>query len=238
MVWRGYKEVELTGNAKAFFPNACVPISGIIQYYKRKGITFNFKSNGNYLDKCRFIDPYFYRDEDNLELAYIAPLDKIFRFDSSKQVASLSQAYVNAISSLDECETGVLDSISWCINEVMDNVLTHSMSEEGYVMAQFHPNTRHVAFCVYDSGIGIYSSLRGTKHNPRTEIDALTLAIQEGVGDGKGQGNGLYGLYEAVLKNNGIFSITSGQSSIMLTNEGVLNKFEYIPEPLSLYFLN
>ncbi len=227
--WKGYEEVSISCNATAFFPNACVPISGIIQHYKRQGISFQFESNGNYLDKCRLYEPYSYHDEDNLELAYAFPLDKIYRFTSNKQVAMLSQSYVNAISSLEECESGVLDSINWCINEVMDNVLTHSQTDEGYVMAQFHPGTKHIAFCVYDSGIGIFNTLKKSKHHPIKEIDALTLAIQEGVGDGKGQGNGLYGLFESVQSNNGILSITSGQSSIMLTDAGTINKYEYIP---------
>lgn len=96
-------------------------------------------------------------------------------------------------------------------------------------MAQLHPKTNHVAFCVYDSGIGIFNSLRESNHRPRKEIDALTLAIQEGVGDGKGQGNGLFGLYELVLSNSGILSLSSGGSSIMLTEAGTINKFEYVP---------
>lgn len=229
-VQNGYRNICIKCTAMRIYPNACVPIAGIIQYYKQQGIEFNFEfETDSYLNKCSFSEPYSYTDEDDLDTAYAFPLDKIYKFNSSLQVANLSQAYVNTLSSLCECESGVLDSINWCINEVMDNVLTHSECQEGYVMAQFHPTTKHIAFCVYDSGIGIYNTLKDSKHHPRVEIDALTLAIQEGVGDGKGQGNGLYGLYEAVLKNNGILSLTSGQSSIMLTNTGETRKFNNVP---------
>ena len=227
---RGYMEIIIKISSKNCYPNACVPISGIIQYYKKQGIDFSFNfDQSSYLSKCCFNNPYSFTDEEDLDSAYAFPLDKVFRFNSSLQIAKLSQAYVDALSSLCECESGVLDSISWCINEVMDNVLTHSESSEGYVMAQLHQKTSHIAFCVYDSGIGIFDTLKRSKHHPREEIDALTLAIQEGVGDGKGQGNGLFGLYESVLRNSGILSLTSGGSSIMLTDTGTINKFKKVP---------
>ena len=229
-VWRGYKTIAITCDADTFFPNACVPIAGIIQHYIKQGIDFVFDLDRNsYLYTCHFTSPCSYADEDDLDTAYAYPLDKVFRFNSSLQVAKLSQSYVNTLSTLCECESGVLDSISWCINEVMDNVLTHSGGKEGYVMAQLHNRTNHAAFCVYDSGVGIFNTLRGSKHHPRKEIDALSLAIQEGIGDGKGQGNGLYGLYESVLRNSGILSLTSGKSSIMLTENGSMKKYEYVP---------
>lgn len=229
-ICRGYTEIRISSTAQMIYPNACVPVSGIIQYYVNKDITFTFDlDKTSYLNRSHFPQPLYFSDEADLDAAYAYPLDKIFKFDSYRQVAKLSQAYVDNISRLAVCEYGVIDSISWCINEVMDNVLTHSASQAGYVMAQFHPNTRHVAFCVYDAGIGIYNSLKHSKHRPHTEIDALTLAIQEGVGDGKGQGNGLYGLYTSVVRNKGILSLTSGSSSIMLTSSGTIKKFDHIP---------
>ena len=227
---RGYTDIQIDSSAQTIYPNACVPISGIIQHFLNRGITFDFcLGETSYLRRSHFSQPLYFSDDANLDSAYAYPLDKVFKFDSYLQVAKLSQAYVDCISHLAVCEHGVIDSISWCISEVMDNVLTHSASKEGYVMAQFHPSTRHVAFCVYDTGIGIYNSLKGSKHRPQSEIDALTLAIQEGVGDGKGQGNGLYGLYTSVLGNKGILSLTSGSSSIMLTDSGAIKKFGSIP---------
>ena len=229
-ILHGYTDIYVDSIAEVIYPNACVPIAGIIQYYITQGISFSYNlDERSYLNKCAFTAPRHYSDDDNLDVAYAYPLDKIYKFDSFLQVAKLSQAYVDAISHLCICEPGVIDSISWCINEVMDNVLIHSESKEGYAMAQFHPKTKHIAICVYDSGIGIYNSLQHSKHHPQTEIDAITLAIQEGIGDGKGQGNGLYGLYSSVLKNNGILSITSGSSSIMLNDTGAINKFSNIP---------
>lgn len=68
----------------------------------------------------------------------------------------------------------------------------------------------------FDYGIGIFQTLRGTSHDPKTPLDALSLSIQEGVGDGKGQGNGLFGLYGIVENNKGQLTITSGNASIFI----------------------
>jgi len=91
-------------------------------------------------------------------------------------------------------------------------------------MAQYHSRKKILAICVYDCGIGIYNSLLQGNHKPASEIDSLTMAVQEGVGDGKGQGNGLYGLFQIVNDNNGRLTISSGHSAIMLRN-GYLKKF-------------
>lgn len=225
-----FKVISIDVKAQQFYPNACVPISGIIQYYQKKGMGFLLSENVHqYIHTCHLLKPLSYTDEDDLSMAYNHPLDKIFMFNSSQQVAKLSQSYVDTLSTTGEFEPGVLDGISWCINEVMDNVLTHSEKGEGYVMAQYHHRKSRVAFCVYDSGIGIYNTLKNSQHRPQNEIDALTLAIQEGVGDGKGQGNGLFGLYKSVLSNQGILSLTSGGASVILTEDGNTKKFDNVP---------
>lgn len=227
---KGWTSIVIRNNADRVFPNACLPICGLIRYYQKNGIDFEFEiSKDSYLYQCGFETPFYY-DVENARKSN-SPLDRIFCYDSINQVGKLTQSFVDTISHEVECESGVLDGISWCINEVMDNVLTHSEASEGLVMAQLHPQTNHVAFCVYDTGIGIFNSLSSSKHCPKTEIDSLSLAIQEGVGDGKGQGNGLFGLYQIVHRNGGRLSLTSGNSSIMLRNTGELEKFSKIPCP-------
>ena len=77
----------------------------------------------------------------------------------------------------------------------MDNILVHSECECGYILVQYHPKEKHIAICIFDYGVGIFETLKSSTHAPKSAIDAISLAIQEGVGDGKGQGNGLYGLW-------------------------------------------
>lgn len=228
---RGQRQLNVLCNCErnSIFPDACLPISALIQYYqKNHGIEFNIISPDNrYLQRCHFSSP-LQPTLDNAE-EYKHPLDKIFVYSSAEdnggQVGRLSQAFIDCISKTARCEDGVLSGLIWCINEVMDNVLVHSKENTGYIMAQYHRKKKVLAICVCDCGVGIYHSLSASEHKPATEIDALTMAIQEGVGDGKGQGNGLYGLYQIVNENGGKLTITSGKSSIMLKN-GTLEKFD------------
>lgn len=211
------------------YPDACVPIAGIIAYYKENfqiGFEYIIPHN-SYLEHCAFQSPLAMSGEDIAKEH--SPFDKIFRYSTSEQVAALTQAYVDSISRQTECAEGVLTGLIWCLNEVIDNVLLHSEATHGFVMAQYHQLQNSIAICVYDSGIGIYNSLRKSSHRPGNAVDAISLAIQEGVGDGKGQGNGLYGLYQIVRENNGSLTITSGSGSAMWTSHGTMKKFENIP---------
>lgn len=224
---RGYQEIILEGAPSTVFPNALLPICGIMEYYKSIGYSFVNNMDTDYLQTSGFMNPFDMTVEqiqsDN------NPFDRIFLFRTDQQVDAITQAYVDTLSRKKTCEEGVIDGIQWCISEIMDNVLTHSENNYGLIMAQIHPKASHIAFCIYDAGIGIYKTLAASRHKPASESDALSLAIQEGVGDGKGQGNGMYGLYQIVKNNKGTLTITSGKSSLMMKGEGEIQKFNRIP---------
>ena len=224
-----YTSFVIVWEGELVYPDACVPIAGIIAFFRENyGITFEYELPTNcYLEHCGFVEPFVKSEQEIATEIY--PFDKIYRYSNSMQVAALTQAFIDGLSHQAECSEGVLSGLIWCINEVMDNVLLHSEAGQGFVMAQYHQAKKTIAICVYDSGIGIYKSLRKSQHRPRTEIDAISLAIQEGVGDGKGQGNGLFGLYQVVKENKGAFTITSGKSSIMWTPQQDMKKYDNLP---------
>lgn len=223
-----YNDFYIHWEGTAVYPNACVPIAGIIEYYRQKGVEFHIDiATSEYLNGCHFIQPQYLSDSEMLALHN--PFDQVFRYDTSAQVAAFTQKCVDCISRQTVCESGILESLIWCINEVMDNVLLHSKSAAGYVMAQYHVQNNHIAICVSDTGIGIYNSLKSSVHHPQKVLDALTLAVQEGIGDGQGQGNGLYGLYQIVQANGGRLTLTSGPASLMLTENLDLEKYERLP---------
>ena len=166
---RGYKDITVSSKATVVYPNACLPIAGIIKFYETQNIEFTYDLEKNdYLIKCGFVKQ-FEKDRKEIQKEY-APFDKIFVYRTSGQVADLTQAYIDSISHQSICEEGVLKSLIWCINEVMDNVLVHSEGEYGMVMAQYHPQKKHIAFCIYDSGIGIHNSMKNSIHHPKSEI--------------------------------------------------------------------
>lgn len=227
---RGYTEFNicLATPKLTVYPNACVPISGLLEYYRNQGIQFNIDiSLHEYLDICHFENP-LYLSVDEIS-ALENPFDKIFKYDSPAQVAAYTQKCIDSISQQMVCEEGVFDSLVWCINEVMDNVLVHSHSAAGYVMSQLHTTSKHIAICISDTGVGIYNTLKNSAHHPKCAIDALTLAIQEGVGDGLGQGNGLFGLFQIIKSNGGRLSLTSGPACLNLIGDAPIQKLDRLP---------
>lgn len=227
---KGYQQFNICwkGEESAIYPNACLPIAAIIEFYREQGNEFVFEIfTSEYLNNCYFANP-LKLDVEGIRSLY-NPFDKIIKYDNSAQVAEFTQKCVDNISCQMVCEEGIFESLIWCINEVMDNVLVHSKNNTGYVMAQFHAASKHIAICVADTGIGIFNSLKNSTHHPRKAIDAISLAIQEGVGDGQGQGNGLFGLYQIIQANGGRLTITSGSASLMLAEEKPLQKFDRLP---------
>lgn len=204
------------------FPNACLPISAMIHEYKSlKNIKINVQIEDTpYLEECHFENPLDLSAKEIQDTRNV--LGKIFTYHSengeSPQAVALNQAFVDCLSRTVECEEGILQALLWCIYEIMDNVLVHSQSNCGYVMTQYHKSTKRLAICIYDCGIGIYNSLVKGGLNPKDEIDAINMALKEGVGDGQGQGNGLYGLAQIVKNNGGRFIISSGSSSVIFKN--------------------
>lgn len=228
----GFRSFKIIWNGNMVYPNACVPIAGIISYYREQcGIEFSYEateqaSQVSYLENCGFYSPICATsDEIKRENN---PFSKLYRFDTSTQVHELAYAYGNYIGKIVECSPGVIDALMWSLNEIMDNIFIHSNAGCGFVMAQYHYESKRVVICIYDSGVGIYNSLRESKHSPSSPTDAIQLAIREGVGDGKGMGNGLFGLHQIVKENKGTFSITSGPSSITFDSDNQMRVFDRV----------
>ena len=79
-------------------------------------------------------------------------------------------------------------------------------------MGQLTNDKNHLSICVFDNGIGILNSFKGSQYRPEKSSDAITLALRRGVTrDSKiGQGNGLWGLSEILKANNGSLTIKTG----------------------------
>ena len=217
-------------NVQAAFPNVSVPVAGIIENMSLKGISFEFYYLADYLKRLSIKSPL--RVQENKELAQKASLDKIWRFDSADDIYLLINSFVDELSQIIVCEKGVLEGFEWSINEVLDNVLQHSSRSFGYVMGQVHPKTKHFVFCVYDTGQGIYNSLLSSSiHKPKNPVEALKLAIKEGVTRDKkiGQGNGLWGLHQIINENTGILNIISNSACYNLTNNE-FKTFDRVPQ--------
>jgi len=207
------------------YPNICVPIAATIDYYKNSGIDFKFihdQERNSYLQHTMFYEPCVVEDLIGVsEINY--PLDKVWRFGTAEGVNALVNAFIKTVRESDELGPGVLNSIEWCINETMDNVLQHSAAPYGFIMGQLQKVKKQLSICIFDWGIGIFNSLKPSKHNPLKPIDAITLALQERVtrDDKIGQGNGMWGLSEIIKENHGFVEICSSGASYTYNNNRV-----------------
>lgn len=133
----------------------------------------------------------------------------VWRYDTEADAQKLTNMYMEALTDQVQCEEGVIDSITWCLYEVMDNVFSHSRAGAGYVMMQLHKAERRCVIAVADTGIGIQRSLVETRAAPLEVLldpsASIQFALEQGATSkgGAHQGNGLYGLRRAVEINGG-----------------------------------
>lgn len=203
-----YLHLDLT-KVNRVFPNAVVPISAAIHAYRAKGYEITVTKAPQLVRLVKFDSPLSAGEISNATSNNA--FSHIWRFATSDEVSILTETYAKILAEKVECEKGVVDAFHWCISEILDNVLQHSESTEGFVMVQIHSESKRVAICVADTGIGILASLRTSPHRPQNAVDAITLALKEGVTRDKEahQGNGLWGLNEIVRENGGRLTIKS-----------------------------
>ncbi len=222
---RGYKSLKLDlSRVKGFYPNAVVPVAGILQYIQNEKLIDIELTNDCHISSTHILNPQRF----NGDSRYV--LNRVWLFSTSEEVAKIVDAYIVELQKSAQFYKGVLNAIEWSLNEVLDNVIQHSKTGFGYVMGQLHATSKNIAFTIFDSGQGIYNSMRDTEHHPRTTIDAITLAIQEEITRDKsiGQGNGLFGLHSIVKQGKGKLVITSGKGSYTYNN-GYVRTYDSLP---------
>lgn len=157
------------------------------------------------------------------------------RFQSSEEQHSTVNRIVDVIlGAIPEMERGHFAAFEWAINELTDNVLTHSESSVGGLVqvSTFQKNKKRVEFVVADAGIGIPRSLRTSFPEFVTDTEALDKAIREGVTRDKslGQGNGLFGSWQICSHCDGHFQVASGYARLFDTPAGGLHVYtEKVP---------
>lgn len=224
---KGINELQINIAPSRTYSNVCAPVAGVISYYRTQGMKIAVKyKKDDYVRHTRVWSPLVVERCEESEKYY--PFDKVWTFETSEGVTALVNAFVLEVRKSDIVKEGVIKSIEWCMNEVMDNVLQHSNVGKGYVMAQIHKQAKVFAFCVFDSGIGFYNSLKSTKHHPEKPIDAITLALQEKItrDESVGQGNGLWGLSSIVAESNGSVEISSCGAKYTFRDGNVLTAKE------------
>ena len=183
----------------SFCPNRIVPIVALADLFRRRGGLISFDCLSGTAAEAACIG--FFENSLNPNGRPSSPLGRVLRFDNSTELSLIVNSIEESINQTARLAKGVRICFSWCLNEVMDNVLTHSSpvgSPFGYVMVQYIPSENLLKACVFDTGIGLWKSFDGSRYSPRNPEEAIRLAVEENVTSGDGQGNGLYGLRRLV----------------------------------------
>lgn len=126
------------------------------------------------------------------------------------------QQVINTLTSHFEIELSVLQSLSYCFYEVLDNVHIHSGKPLGTAITHFDKESQVLKVLVADDGMGIRASLaQNAKFADISEDEALVMCLQDSISDGKGMGFGLY-TTSRLVRNAGLrFVLHSGSHKLV-----------------------
>lgn len=215
--------VDLTNTQQAY-PNGAVPLAAALAYLNESGLGIDVRvdpgSPLKHVLEPLTVDTYTRSRGRTLT-------NSVWRYDNESEAQQLTNMFMHALTDQVHCEEGVIDSITWCLYEVLDNVFQHSQADAGFVMMQLHKDERRCVIAVGDTGIGIQKSLAlagaAELEVLRDPARSINHSMQKGVTSkgSQNQGNGLFGLRRAVEINGGQLSVRSGWGSWRLLNGAV-----------------
>lgn len=127
---------------------------------------------------------------------------------------------IYAMTSHLEIEVSVLQALSYCLYEMMDNVHIHSGKPLGTAITFYDDANKTLRVLIADDGMGIKASLaENSKFREITEPDALRLCLQDKITDGKGMGFGLYTTSRLVSSIGKQFILHSGSHKLIIEND-------------------
>jgi hypothetical protein len=195
--------------ATGVYPNGAVPFAAAIDFFRSAGLGITGANMSQNVKRTHVLNPMSVDDYEH----YVTPLtNNVWKYTTETEAQKLADHYIDALVDQVRCENGVVDTLNWCLYEVMDDVFQHSGAESGYVMMQIHKDARKCVIAAGDTGLGIQLSL--VRAASELELDRSKLAkahltidyaVQQGV-TSKGnlnQGNGLFGLKSAPVAANG-----------------------------------
>lgn len=147
------------------------------------------------------------------------PMIEVFDHES---IYNTYRDIVQLLNGYPDIEVSVLQALSYCFYEILDNVLTHSERKCGTAIMRYLKEENRIQILVADDGVGVTTSLRNNPiYADISEEEATRRCIEDGVTDGKGMGFGLYSTAR-LIKNVGIIlEIHSGSSKLTYDGETI-----------------
>lgn len=150
-----------------------------------------------------------------------------------EQETLLNEILEKLLSVIPNFNRSAFAAVEWALNEISDNVLNHSQSPIGGLLqlSVFDTRRSKVEFTIADAGLGVPQTLRSSRQNINSDVDALMEAVKSGVTRNATdfQGNGLYGTLEICRAGGGKFSLNAGHGALICNRDVVNTKNEAIP---------
>lgn len=129
---------------------------------------------------------------------------------------SVYRDVVAAMTSHLEIELSVLQALSYCLYEMLDNVHIHSGKPLGTAMTYYDDLHKTLRILIADDGMGIRASLsENEKYRDITEAESLRMCMEDKITDGKGMGFGLYTTSRLVDSIGKEFILHSGSHKLI-----------------------
>ena len=158
------------------------------------------------MDVAFILDSYF-KGRDNVSIDV---------FDA-QTLNTVYQDVVNVMTSHFDIEISVLQALSYCLYEMMDNIHIHSGKPLGTAMTHYDEGQKVLHILIADDGMGIRASLaENEKYKDVTEPEALKVCIEDTITDGKGMGFGLYTTSRLVNSIGKEFILHSGSHKLII----------------------
>ncbi len=136
------------------------------------------------------------------------------------------------------------EPIKYIVSELVRNVLEHASAPDGAtVCAQYYKKSNTIRIGVVDTGVGIKYTLEEF-HHPKTDLDALRLALTPGItgtttrigGTETNAGAGLFFIKSLAKISRDFFMIYSGRAMYKLLKNPKNKMIRLISEPLKDHF--
>ncbi|MEX5304281.1 STAS-like domain-containing protein [Kocuria sp. CPCC 205258] len=239
--------VDMT-QCERMFPNGATQFASTVDFGRKKGLHFRLIGHTARMRQDGVVQPYELtadRMEDPVQF-------RVWKFNTPDEALHLANKFIDHLMEAVPCEDGFLDTLNWCLFEVMDNVFQHSQAEAGFVRMDLHRSQKRVAVSVADHGMGIKKSLAmAWARDASVPMDVFQQShkgIRWAVGKGhtskihSNKGNGLFGLVRSVEINGGRLRIKSTGATVAFSEDADFHSYAdgdsygVISEPIELPF--
>ena len=157
-----------------------------------------------------------------MDIAFL--LDKYFKGAEKVSIdvfdaQTLNTVYKDVVTTMTshfEIEVSVLQALSYCLYEMMDNVHIHSGKPLGTAMTYYDNTKKTLSILIADDGMGVRASLsENEKYREMTEEKALKMCLEDKITDGKGLGFGLFTTSRLVDSIGKEFILPSGKHKLI-----------------------